>query len=110
LLSKVIRFLKATVIALIILACVVFAVVNREMITISLFPLPYSAELPKFFLAILFFTLGILVGGLVISLKYTRVVRGLKREQKQVGALKNEVQALREESSLKAEQPKLKSA
>jgi lipopolysaccharide assembly protein A len=110
LLTKVTRFIKAALTVLIILACVMFAVVNREMVTISLFPLPYSADLPKFLLAILFFTLGIIVGGLMISLKYTRVVRVLKKEHKQVDALKNEVQALREENNLKTEPPQLKSA
>ena len=42
------------------LLLVLFAIVNREFIAISLFPLPYAIELPKFLLAIICFGAGLL--------------------------------------------------
>lgn len=46
----------------------VFAVANREKVTISLWPLPWEASLPLFMVLIGVLVLGLLVGGLIVWL------------------------------------------
>lgn len=93
-LYRKLKFLTALVITLLF---VLFAAVNREFIAISLFPLPYEIETPKFLLAIICFAAGLLVGGIVMSFKVGRIKRLAKKEHKQVMALQNEVQSLHSE-------------
>lgn len=71
-----------------------FAMVNHEFITISLFPLSYEIELPKFLLAILCFGAGLMVGGIMMSAKMGSVIRSYKREHRRADALENEVKSL----------------
>ena len=73
---------------------ILFAVINRDFIDISLFPLPYTITLPKFLLAIICFAGGLLVGGLMMSLKMGRIRRSYKQDSKRASALENEVKAL----------------
>lgn len=75
----------------------VFAIVNREFIDISLFPLPYAISLPKFLLVIIAFGLGLLVGGMLMSLKISRVLRVYRKEHNRSIALENEVKSLHTE-------------
>jgi uncharacterized integral membrane protein len=76
------------------LLLLLFSIVNREFIDISLFPLPYDFSLPKFLLVIICFGLGLLVGGMLMSCKYTRAKRNLSREHERTAALENEVKSL----------------
>ena len=87
----------------------VFAVVNRETVHLSLFPLPYSADMPEFLFAIFCFALGTVVGWMVISLKLSKAKHIIILERKRVMALQNEVSALYSEKqgSLPAVLPKL---
>ena len=94
------RTLKLWVAIFISCLFVLFAVVNREIIAISLFPLPYHLDLPKFLLAIICFGAGLLVGGIVMTLKLSRAKSLLRKEHKHVMALQNEVAGAREEKQL----------
>ena len=76
---------------------ILFAIVNREFIEISLFPMPYVLELPKFLIAIICFGAGLMVGGILMSRKTSRVRRNYKHEQKRTAALENEVKSLHHE-------------
>jgi len=71
-----------------------FAVANRQFIHISLFPLPYAAEMPEFIFAILCFALGCLVGWGFTGLKLSKSKRLLKTEHQYVMALQNEISGL----------------
>ncbi len=76
------------------LLLVLFAIVNREFIAISLFPLPYAIELPKFLLAIICFGAGLLVGGIMMSMKLNRALRVSHKSHQRAIALENELKSL----------------
>ncbi len=71
---------------------------NRQFVHISLFPLPYSADMPQFIFAVICFALGVLVGGGFSGMKVSRISRLLKKEHKNVMALQNEIGGLKNES------------
>jgi uncharacterized integral membrane protein len=71
-----------------------FAMVNYQFVAISLFPLPYEIQLPKFLLAIICFGAGLIVGGLLMSVKLTQAKRIYKREHQRADALENEVRSM----------------
>lgn len=95
--SSLKRTLKFILIAFIAVVFVTFSVVNREFVDISLFPLPYSATMPKFILAMLCFVFGFLFSWVALSLKITKSNHALKTEHNKVVALQNEVSALNEQ-------------
>ena len=76
---------------------VCFAVLNRQFIHISLFPLPYSAEMPEFIFAVICFALGVVIGSGFSGLKLSHSHRLLKNEHKHVMALQNEISAMQVE-------------
>jgi putative membrane protein len=88
------RALKLLLIALVTIIFVDFAIVNRQALTISLYPLPYEATLPAFLFAMLCFILGSIIGWLTISLRLAQTRRLAKTEHKQVVALQTEIQAM----------------
>lgn len=95
--SKLVRQSKLWFAIALTVLLLVFAIVNREFIDISLFPLPYAITLPKFLLAIICFGAGLMVGGMLMSLKMGKVKRHYKRETKRASALENEVKSLHSE-------------
>ena len=88
------RVFKTLLVTVITIFFLVFSAVNRDVIRLSLFPLPYSAEIPEFLFAIFCFTLGLIVGWIVLSLKLSHSQHLLKSEHKRVMALQNEVSGL----------------
>jgi lipopolysaccharide assembly protein A len=91
------RFLKVFLLSLITIALVAFAIANRDIVTVSLFPLPYTLELPKFLLALICLSLGVVLAGLVMSLKMVKVRHRYASERKKVMALENEVKGMQAE-------------
>lgn len=98
--SRLFRTLKMLVAIFVTTLFVLFAVVNREFISISLFPLPFELELPKFLVAIICFSAGLLVGGIVMSLQLGKAKRLYKQEHKQVVALQNELKGTQAEQQI----------
>ena len=86
-----------TVIALFFIA---FAAVNRDSVTLSFFPLPYSADMPKFLLAILCFAIGAMIAGLIASLKALKIRHLYAQEHKRVMALENEIEGMQMERTV----------
>lgn len=76
-----------------------FAIVNRELVAFSLFPLPYILELPKFLFVLILFVLGYLAGALIVGMHVARLKRELKAREKRIAALENEVTARRAEQN-----------
>jgi lipopolysaccharide assembly protein A len=91
------RYVKIVLLSLITLVFVAFAVSNRDAVNLSFFPLPYSAEMPKFLLAILCFTLGAVVAALLLSLKLAKIQHRYNAEHKRAMALENEIKGLQAE-------------
>ena len=91
------RYIKIVLLSLITLVFVAFAVANRDTVNISFFPLPYVADMPKFLLAIFCFALGVVVAGLVLSLKLAKLRHRCNVEHKRAVALENEIKGLQAE-------------
>jgi lipopolysaccharide assembly protein A len=92
-----VRYVKLALIILITLTFVAFSVANRAAVSISFFPLPYTADMPVFLMAILCFALGIIVAGLIMSLKVMKVNHRAAKEHKRVMALQNEIKSMQVE-------------
>lgn len=76
------RFIYWSVTALIALVVVVFAVSNRTMVTLALFPLPAALDAPLYLVVIAAGALGFLVGALVAWIgagRHRRDVRLLRQ-------------------------------
>ena len=101
------RVLKFIGIAIIATLFVTFCVANRGAVTISLFPFPYSTELPEFLLAIFCFVLGALVAGLLITIRSLKVRHLLVMERKKNMAMENELK-LRQHNIIEHTLPALK--
>lgn len=87
------RWLKRALALLLLVACVLLAVSNREEVTVSLFPLPYEATLRLFILIILCFAGGALAGWLTASRKLLKQMRLLSELRARNDALENEREA-----------------
>jgi lipopolysaccharide assembly protein A len=90
-----VRLLKIFFLTLLAIALVVFCVVNRDPITVSLFPLAYVLELPLFLFALLFVALGVVVAGISLNLDILRTRWNVRKQQQKITALENELHAIR---------------
>ena len=91
------RFFKLLLFIVVTVVFLDFAIVNRAAVDVSLFPFPYSAQLPAFLLALICFALGALYGWLMVGVKLMRSKYMLRSEHNRVMALQNEVQTLHAE-------------
>jgi len=85
------RTLKLLLVTVVTVGFLGFSIVNRQTVHISLFPLPYSADLPQFLFAMLCFTCGVTVGWVTLSLKLSHLKRLFKAEHRRAIALQNEL-------------------
>lgn len=88
------RYTRIVGFAAISIVFIVFAVDNREMVHVSLFPLPYMADMPLFLFAILVFFVGAMAGFLCSRVKAHKLAVKLKAEEKRVAALQNQLDGL----------------
>ena len=95
------KALKVSLYLLLIIAGVTLCVVNRTVVDLTLFPLPYAVSLPLFLLAIIFLVFGIVSGWLIARFKMTQVTRKHKDTQKRLVALENELTAIRTEKLIR---------
>lgn len=58
------RFLRVFVGALLLLVLILFAVANRQVVGVSLEPLPFALDLPLYLLVFAVFLLGLVIGAL----------------------------------------------
>ena len=90
--------IKALFLFLIALFFIVFAVANRQLVTLSFFPLPYAVEMPIFLFSMVCFTLGIMMAGLLFSARSIKSRRLYRSEHKRVMALENELAGVKAEN------------
>jgi uncharacterized integral membrane protein len=76
---------------------VAFAVSNRDPVVVGLFPLPYTAQMPKFLFALICFGLGIIVAGISLNLRMAKTRRKFAKEHKRSMALENELKGIKAE-------------
>jgi uncharacterized membrane protein YciS (DUF1049 family) len=72
-----------------------FCVLNRHLIIIAFYPLPYELELPTYLLIIIMFGFGFSVAWLLASMRGIGRVRKLHRTEKRNGALSEEIARLK---------------
>ncbi len=89
---------KWLLLALIVALVVLFAVNNSAYTTVTLFPLPYEADIPLFLLAMLAFSIGLLTGGLMMGFRTLRVWRLFRRAHRRSDALDQELRAIRHDA------------
>lgn len=77
------------------LIVVSFAISNRELVSLELWPLPGSVDLPIFVIALVPLAIGIVIGGLIDWLMQSGHRRHERRLKRQVGRLEGEVKEVR---------------
>jgi uncharacterized integral membrane protein len=92
-----VSYVKSILFWLLLALFLAFAIDNRTSVQLSLFPLPYTASMPLFLLAILCLALGAVLGGLAVSSRAMRARRKEHDAQKRIAALENELAALKTE-------------
>lgn len=91
------RLFKFLLVAAITLIFMAFAVANRETAHLSLFPLPYTVDMPLFLLAVACLTLGVCLATLVMLADTLRHRREAFRLRRRVMALENEIAGMKME-------------
>jgi putative membrane protein len=74
---------------------VLFAVVNRHDLMISLYPLPFELELPVYLFVAFFFLMGFMISWLLMSVRNATDALALRKCRKRIEALENELRGLR---------------
>lgn len=87
--------LRYAFLGLIAVLFITFAIVNRQAVTLSFFPLPYDVSMPQFLFAILCFALGVVVAGMISSVKMAKLRHRFSHEHKRAVALENELQGIK---------------
>jgi hypothetical protein len=102
------KFLKSTIVIVIGLVVLAFALANRQAVVFSLDPLagtnPSAAlvfEMPLFALAIILVTVGVVIGGLTTWFKQGKWRRLARQHESEVRALRAENERLRHETEVR---------
>lgn len=77
------RFLRVFIGALLLLILVVFAVANKDAVTVSIEPLPFVIELPLYLLVFVVFFIGLVVGAVIGRLNAWSSARRRAEAEKQ---------------------------
>jgi len=88
------RTIKAIIFTAIAVFFVLFAIVNRAVVTVSLFPFPVEAKMPLFLVTLLCFALGIVFGWLAVRPQLAKMNQLYRAEHKRVMALQSEIEAM----------------
>lgn len=77
---------------------IVFAVVNRELVTVDLWPLPWTIDLPLFLMVLGALGLGLAIGGVIGWLSAGRARSRARAETRRADRLDTRVRALETEN------------
>ncbi len=91
------KTVKFIVLLLLALVFIIFCVVNHGPVTISLFPVPYSFDIPVFVLALLSMAFGVMITGVVMNIKLLKNYSSNRKTIQRMQAVENEIKALRSE-------------
>ncbi len=78
---------------------IVFAVANRQPVTLELWPLPFAVDLPVYLAVLGALVIGVLIGGLVQWLSDTRWRRKARVGERKASALARELSSAQEQSA-----------
>lgn len=91
------RFLTWIILLPLALLFIVFAVANRDAVTVSFDPLPFALVLPAFVLIFAAIFIGLLAGGLAAWMAQRRWRRAARENYRKAMRLEAEVEALKAE-------------
>ena len=99
------KIVSALILVPLAVACIIFAVANRQIVVVSLDPFDQAhpaiaIALPLFALILAFIIGGVVVGGIAAWLKQSKWRRAARRAQSQVRELRAEVDELRRRGSV----------
>lgn len=97
---KLIRWLIGLPLAVV---AIIFAVANRDMVTVELWPFPWTATLPLYLLSLGTLAVGIVIGALFAwasgSHKRAQTRREKKGQERKIRTLERENQGLKQETA-----------
>ena len=91
------KFLWWIVLALVALVLILFAVSNREAVSVALWPLPAALELPLYIVVLGTLLIGFFAGQLVTWISGWRWRREARRSRERIAMLERELEAARVE-------------
>ena len=92
------KFFWWLILALVALVLVLFAVSNREAVSVALWPLPATIELPLYLVVLGMLIIGFLSGQLVTWIGGWRWRREARRSRERIARLERELDAARAEA------------
>jgi uncharacterized integral membrane protein len=105
------RLIRITLLVLLLLAVITFAVSNRGDISLSLYPFPFELAVPVFLFFLLTLALGYGWGHFSRSVPMMKLKSELKRHKQRIDAMEQELAATRSQQELASQaamdQPKL---
>ena len=87
------RILYRAILLVVAVFLILFAVSNRERVAVSLWPLPYLADIPLYLLMFLCLLIGAAIGGLAAWIAGRRDRRELRSRGRRIEALERELAA-----------------
>ncbi|MEZ5690819.1 MAG: LapA family protein [Rickettsiales bacterium] len=91
-------FIKTLLFIIVSIFLIAFCAVNKEIVSINLFPFPYLIELPLFIFSLLCVIFGIIMGSLVSNMEIMKLRNSLRKIKKRCVILENENKSMRSES------------
>ena len=94
------RTVKFILYLLISLVFIIFCVVNRNVVSLSLYPAPYSFEVPVFVLVLVSIAMGVLITEFSMNLRFVKTKLLHRKTEARMRAVENENKSLRSEREL----------
>ncbi|HXV73099.1 MAG TPA: lipopolysaccharide assembly protein LapA domain-containing protein [Sphingomonadales bacterium] len=102
------KHVRSFLLGLLAAVLIVFALVNRGAVTVSLWPFPYEAELPLFVVFFLGLFVGLALAGLLLAMKSVRHHFAMRKTAKEKSEISGRLASL--ERELDARGPKVEDA
>lgn len=90
-------FIKTLILIVLAAFLITFCAANHNIISISLFPFPYYADIPIFLFALICMAIGVIIASLTLNMKLLRTRLMLRKIQTRMMAVENENKSLRSE-------------
>lgn len=91
------KFFKSLPLMVLALVLIVFAVTNRQGVVVTLWPLPFEAEMPVFLVFFLGLFAGLALAGVLLAFKGVRHYFELRKTRKEQKGLSSKVDTLEQE-------------
>ena len=88
------KFIRRLIAVVVLILLVVFSYANPGAVTVSLYPLPFAAEIPLFLIVIGMLIVGVVVGGIVTWPDMLRHRRLARRRRQRIEALEAKLAAM----------------